>query len=81
MKTTLIRPDGNRLVIEPSPNFGNVRLYVLGDEEIITIPVSMAGLAAQAIEAAATYIEEACMPPELPADALEPTRSTENVLR
>lgn len=62
MKTTLIRPDGTRLVIEPSPTFGNVRLYVLGSEEITTIPVCLAGVVAQAIEAAGTYIEEACAP-------------------
>lgn len=62
MKTTLIRPDGTRLVIEPSQTFGNVRMYVLGEAEIITIPVCLAGVVSQAIEAAATLIEEACQP-------------------
>lgn len=75
MKTTLIRPDGTRLVIEPSLLFGCVRLWVLGREEIINIPVALAGAAAASIEAAATYIEEACQQPEpadLPTGALTP---------
>lgn len=75
MKTTLIRPDGTRLVIEPSLNFANVRMYVLGEAEIITIPVCLAGVVAQAIEAAATLIEESCQPDlaDLPGHALVET--------
>jgi hypothetical protein len=73
MKTNITRPDGTRLVIEPSHTFGNVRLFVLGSEEIITIPAGLAGLVCQAIEAAATMIEEGELPPELPASALTPT--------
>jgi hypothetical protein len=66
MKTTLIRPDGARLVIEPSPALGSVRVYVLGSTEVVTIPASMAGVAAQAIEGAAACIEQWSMP-EVPA--------------
>jgi hypothetical protein len=80
MKSTFIAPDGSRIVIEPSPTRGGVWIELHparpGNPDqfskVIAIPLHLAGNVAQAIEATATLIEEACLRPELPAGALQP---------
>lgn len=60
MRTTLIRPDGQRLVIEPSHTFRSVRIWSPGGEpgEIITVPRELTGAFCQAVEGAAQAIEQ-----------------------
>ncbi|MES2482984.1 MAG: hypothetical protein V4609_13375, partial [Pseudomonadota bacterium] len=69
--TTFKRPDGRDLVIEPSYTFRNVRIWIKGSDEIITIPLELAGAAAFAIEQAGEAIEARDNPPELPSHAIQ----------
>lgn len=60
MRTALIRQDGSRLVIEPSPVFRNVRVWIPGDTTgIITIPLEQAKAFCQAVEGAALALHQA----------------------
>lgn len=43
------RPDGSLLIVEGSPQFGNVRLWAHGSQEIVTIPAAQAAAVARAI--------------------------------
>jgi hypothetical protein len=68
MKHTFIAPNGGRLHVEPSPTRGYVWLryeHPDGPTPIVAIPLHQAGVVAQAIEATATLLEEACLQPEL----------------
>lgn len=67
MKSTFVCDDGSRLVVEPSPTFRNVRVWNRDRaDQIITIPVELAGSVAAAIEAAARLAApESDQPPEV----------------
>jgi hypothetical protein len=74
MKSTFHHPGGS-VIVEPSPTQGFVWVRVKFDDQqtrIAAIPVHLAAVVAQAIEATATCIEEACHHAELPAHALAP---------
>lgn len=53
MKSTFITETGTRICVEPSPNFGNVRIWIKGTDQIVAIPAELAAVVAQGIEAAA----------------------------
>lgn len=53
MRQVIVLDDGQRLVIEPSHTFRNVRLWIPGTGHTITIPLEHAGTAALSIQAAA----------------------------
>lgn len=56
MKTTLITADGDRIIIEPSRTFKNIRIWIKGGD-VIAIPLELAGAFGQAFEAAAAVLE------------------------
>jgi|GEM_PF-4454445 hypothetical protein len=76
MKSTIIRPDGSSIVVQQS-RARRDHILVSATEQWIAIPVALAGVFCQAIEAAATIIEEGAHPDELPACAIN-SRCTNN---
>jgi len=75
MKSTFKTPTGGEIVVEPSPAKGHVWITSRqrpdgGSTYIVAIPLHLAGIVAQALEATATVMEEACLQPELAAVAV-----------
>ena len=66
MKSTFKLANGGAMVVEPSPTKANIWItqaaHAGEPARIIAIPLHLAALVAQAIEANATLIEEACRP-------------------
>lgn len=53
MKSTFIAETGSRIVVEPSPMFNAVRVWIKGTDQIVSIPAELAAVVGQAIEVAA----------------------------
>lgn len=66
MKNTFKTANGATLIVEPSPTRGYVWItqaaHAGEPARNVAIPLHLAGVVAQAIEANATLIEEACLP-------------------
>lgn len=58
MRSVIVLDDGQRLVIEPSHTFRNVRVWVPGTGNVIAIPLEHAHTAALSIQEAARELRD-----------------------
>lgn len=53
MRHVIVLEDGERLVIEPSPTFRNVRVWMPGTQRVIAVPLEHVGSFCLAVQACA----------------------------